>query len=457
MKYNNRKFYFQWFGIGIVITFICVGLGLYISRYLTKHEERNRREIMLSRHEERINEYFKERYEILATLIETKKFTPEEAFRIIDKSQFAPFPEASYLLDKDRKVLDSHISRRWRDRKKKKFQEFRLTTDHYLRIYYYDRPFYRRPGGKDGPVRKEAFLIGLLTVGVSTITGIGLSLMLLTVYLRKKAREAENVMNKIKAGSLSTRFSINQTDEAGLLMLKFNDMADEIENLVKNLKATEESRTKLLQELAHDLRTPVASMKSLQEILFTQEERLSSEEKKHLQNLATKEVAYFQRLVEDLLFLSGVNDPRYSQNMQMVDLTSLLREEMDVFDVGSIHLSFQSTDNNIFIKADPHLLHRLLKNALSNAVRHANSTVSVVLQNLDGKITLKVSDDGKGFKEEDFSTFGEKKFSRELKQDDSNYISVGLGSVIMKKIMSLHNGTLSIKNLHPGAELTLTF
>lgn len=456
MKYNNRKFYFQWFAIGILITFICVGFGLYISHYITQNEERNRRELMQGRHEERINEYFKERFEILSTLIETKKFSPEEAFRIFDKSHIAPFPEASFLLDKNKNVIDSHISRRWRERKKKKFQEFKLTPDRYLRIYYYDRPLFKG-GRKDAPPRRDALLIGLLTVGVSIITGIGLSLVILTWYLRKKAREAENIMNMIKAGSLSTRFSISQTDEAGLLMLKFNEMADQIENLVMNLKATEESRTKLLQELAHDLRTPVASMRSLQEILFTQEDNLSSDEKKHLQNLATREVGYFQRLVEDLLFLSGVNDPRYGQNMQKVNLTSLIREELEVFDVGSISLSFKAPEEEVFINADSHLLHRLLKNALSNAIRHAKTSVLISLQQEGTKILLKVRDDGPGLKEEDFKTFGEKKFSRELRQDESNYISVGLGSVIMKKIMSLHNGSLSIQNTSPGAELTLTF
>lgn len=455
MKYSNRKFYIQFIGIGITISFICLGLGLYISRYLTAEVERNQREVIQRRHEERINEAFMERYETIKTMIESKKFSPEEAFRLMDKSHIAPFPEASYLLDKNQNVIDSHVSRNWRESRRKKYKEFELTPDRYLRIYYHDRPYFRRSNG--GPPRKDAMLMGMLSVGVSVITGIGFSLLLLTIYLRRKAREAEAVMNKIKAGGHSTRFTINQTDEAGLLMLKFNEMADEIENLVKNLKSTEESRTKLLQELAHDLRTPVASLKSIQEILFTKEDQLSPEEKKHLQNLATREVSYFQRLVEDLLFLSGVNDPRYGQNMQEVNLTSLIREELEVFDVGNINITFSPGNEDIFIKADPHLLHRLLKNGLSNAIRFAKTSITISLEHKDGKVALKIKDDGPGFKEDDFKTFGEKKFSRELKEDSSNYISVGLGSVIMKKIMTLHNGTLSIKNTHPGAELTLTF
>jgi K+-sensing histidine kinase KdpD len=234
-------------------------------------------------------------------------------------------------------------------------------------------------------------------------------------------------------------------------MTRFNEMAAEIEKLVTNLRETEEARKKMLQELAHDLRTPVASMKNLQEIIFSKGDILDREKKGQLQNLAMKEVAYFERLVEDLLFLSGVNDPRYSQGRREVLLTNLVEEEAEFFRAGNIRVEC-NLQPDLKVKGEELLLRRLLRNALSNAVRYARNEVFVTLTNTQGGVELRVRDDGPGLSANDLETFGDKKFSRDLTHS-SGHISVGLGSVIMKKIMHLHDGELTIKNSNPGAEI----
>lgn len=450
MKYSNKKFYFQWLGIAIIITLVCVSFGFYVTHLLTSKEKKNQEELWKARQEGKIFGPLRQRIEIMRDLIGTKRFTPEESYSIVDKAHEAPFPEASLLLDENGRVLLSHRSKFYQDGVIDDFKDFKLSPNRTYRIYHEHRG---RMGPKGPP--KELVFIGLAALGVSIVLGIGLSLILLTWAMRRKAQVAEDVMNKIKAGELHTRFPITQQDEAGLLMLKFNDMATQIEGLVKNLKSTEESRTKLLQELAHDLRTPVASMKSIQEILFQKGDELEHGEKIRLQNLAQREVSYFERLVEDLLFLSGVNDPRYTQLFQKLNLTELIEEEIGVFDVGRVNIQFHSR-SPVFLKGDPHLLQRLLKNALSNAVRHADSEVLLELEASNDHVVLKVLDDGPGFKEIDLATFGEKKYSRVLDEKNQN-ISVGLGSVIMKKIMSLHGGSLTVSNRNKGAELKLEF
>ena len=87
------------------------------------------------------------------------------------------------------------------------------------------------------------------------------SMFVLFYSMRSKAHLAAQIINeKMRGGNLSARFPVGKMDEVGQLMLEFNKMADEIQRLVETIKNNEQVRMRRLQELAHDLRTPVASL-----------------------------------------------------------------------------------------------------------------------------------------------------------------------------------------------------
>lgn len=106
-----------------------------------------------------------------------------------------------------------------------------------------------------------------------------------------------------------------------------------------------------------------------------------------------------------------------------------------------------------------HLLRRLLKNVFSNASRFSNKLIEVELTVTEEEIHLSVSDDGPGMDSEMLSSFGEKKFSRQIDPSNKSYISIGLGSVIMKKIMDLHEGSMVAENkVNPsGCKISMSF
>lgn len=458
MKASNRTLYLQWFGVGVFITLVCVVASFYIVHFLSTRDENSRRELMKERQENRLFGPIRHRLEIMNSLIRSQKMTAMEAYQIVDRSMDAPFPEQSQLLNSRKEILASHQSASFKHRPNLQYQDHSLGPAHIYRVHV-DPPLFPPHLGPRGPIPRRlppgAILVLSITTVVAIAVGTALSLVLLTLYLRKRARQVEVVLAKIKAGDLHARFEIEGTDEAGLLMVRFNEMADDIEKLVTSLRMTEESRKKMLQELAHDLRTPVASVKNLQELLFTKADLLDGEKKEHLQSLAMKEVNYFERLVEDLLFLSGVNDPRYQQERRRVDLARLIHDEISYFQIGAKKVELH-TDNGCFVTGDEILLRRLVRNALTNASKFSRSRVVVRVEHSGKSIVVRVIDDGPGIAESELATFGDKKFSRAL-DSVSGHISVGLGSVIMKKIMVLHDGTLEIKNLSPGMELKLTF
>jgi K+-sensing histidine kinase KdpD len=108
------------------------------------------------------------------------------------------------------------------------------------------------------------------------------------------------------------------------------------------------------------------------------------------------------------------------------------------------------------------LLSRALRNALENAFSFATSKVIIEIRHERSFIIIDILDDGPGLSEEQLNQFGKKRISRSIqRQQKQNRISVGLGSVIMAQVSTIHGGTVEIVNLKVqdqviGAQLTFT-
>lgn len=283
--------------------------------------------------------------------------------------------------------------------------------------------------------------------------------------LRAKAKLAEDVISDMRKGNLKARFPISHSDEVGQIMISFNKMADEIEYLVESLRKTESSRRDLLRELAHDLRTPIASMRTLLETIFENQDRLSPEKMKEILKTALQEINYFSNLVDDLLFLGRVEEPGYRVSHESCDLAELIRDEVSAVSGRSANVDckFEIPDSVPF-KGDAQLLKRLLRNGLENAISYARSEVKVSLEQQDHKLVMSIDDDGAGFSENALKSFGHKKFSREFFNEGAKgkRISIGLGSVIMKSIVDVHRGEITAENrrnegLVTGARIKVIF
>src|SRR5262249_29829208 len=155
-----------------------------------------------------------------------------------------------------------------------------------------------------------------------------------------------------------------------------------------------------LQELAHDLRTPVASLKNLLETLHLRKQTLSESHREELTDWSLKEVEYFEHLVEDLLFLAQVTEPKYHASKAAVDLTDLLSEELDRVETRSRAIGKNLEIKRLFsaevtLVGDAHLLRRLLRNGLENAASFARSWISVEIQDGGAEFSVIIQDDGK--------------------------------------------------------------
>jgi signal transduction histidine kinase len=299
-------------------------------------------------------------------------------------------------------------------------------------------------------------LITVCSLVVFVLVGIGFSLYLIFSSIRQKIGLADKVISELQGGNLKARIPIKRMDELGLAMSRFNKMAEEIERLVDRLHRVEKSRITLLQDLTHDLRTPVASLKNL--LATIEKKSLESDQtvRSELLSISRREVDYFERLVEDLLVLAQISEPRYQASQDSISVTELIDDESQnltakgaLFHEKTVEILHSKI---AFVSGDGHLLRRLFRNALENALSFAKSRIAVSVEIQGGNsVKILIQDDGVGFSETALKGFGERKVSRMMEPTKGNRLSVGLGSVIMKTVTEIHSGKLSARNRLDGS------
>lgn len=311
------------------------------------------------------------------------------------------------------------------------------------------------PDPRRGPAPPPSFMRlfspAFFTLVFTVLAGIAMALFLIFRSLREHVRVADEVIGELQAGNLKARFPIRSGDEIGSAMARFNRMAEEIEQLVLRLQAAEASRNFLLQELTHDLRTPVAALRSLLDTIFA--EAQMKDPIKELTDLAGKEIEYISRLVEDLLLLSQVSEPKYKPATRPLDILELLQEEGEALALrrgGEVSFSWDSDLQEALVVGDEHLLRRLARNALENAFSFAKGEVRAKAIHEAGQLVVTIRDDGPGFDADALARFGERRMQRAINKNHGGRLSLGLGSVIMKAVVTLHRGHLQVKNLAGG-------
>ena len=315
------------------------------------------------------------------------------------------------------------------------------------------RPFF-------GPLLFTQAILTFATVAAALFFSLSLTFF----YLRRKSHEARAVLLRLEQGDLKARFEIQRFDEFGGLLLDFNRMASEIERLVARVRSVETARKNLLQELGHDLRTPLTSLVTSFEMLKRHFDKMSTHDRDDIFQVLSAEVEYFKDLLEKLMTIASLDEPHYKKSAERIDLTELLEQEIKARqNSGENKLKWRlisKSNDPSQISGDPHLILRLFKNGLDNAARYAKTEVRVAIATHGEKIGVVISDDGPGLSESDLASFAKRREQRTLREGKGVNYSLGLGSVIMKTIAELHDGQIEVENRFSeakilGAQLTI--
>jgi K+-sensing histidine kinase KdpD len=243
------------------------------------------------------------------------------------------------------------------------------------------------------------------------------------------------------------------------LSLDFNQMAEQVESLLRIRGDLERSRVRLFRELAHDVRTPLTSIRAASDALAENLEGLQPAQRLELAKAIQSESIYLAHLVSDLHYVSEHSTS--SQERVRVDLRKLVEETIEKRRVRrsapALQWSHFTGHVEVLYLADPTHCTRLLTNLLDNAERFARTRVEVRLETDGRAIRLSVLDDGPGMAPEAIEDYGTARSVRSQSALDPT-ARWGLGSAIVRSIVEGWQGSLELKNGEwGGLEVTVIF
>jgi two-component system sensor histidine kinase CpxA len=281
------------------------------------------------------------------------------------------------------------------------------------------------------------------------IAAVALLCWLLAIGIVRPLREVAAAVNRFGRGDLATRVPVDRNDEIGHLAGAFNDMAGRIATLL-----TAERR--LLQDISHELRSPLARLNIGIELARTAEDRDAAALR------LQREVDRLTVLVGSLLEVTRLEGDPESRRSEEVRVGEILRDVVQSCTVEAESKRCRLVVNERSertLNGDPELLRRALENVVRNAIRYAPPETDVELRTEDGPsgVVITVRDAGTGVPDELLTRLVQPFFRVEEARDYSPSGGVGLGLSIAHRAMQLHHGTLVAENAHPGLRVTLTF
>jgi signal transduction histidine kinase len=293
-------------------------------------------------------------------------------------------------------------------------------------------------------VRTSLAWAALLAALLSLALGVLVS-RLLTAPLARLTRAAQ----AIAGGDLSQRVSVRGKDEIGELGAAFNEMT-------ASLAEAETLRKNLVADVSHELRTPLSIVQgSLQAIL----EGVYPLEMAQVASIYD-ETRLLTHLVDDLHDLALADAGQLRLEWLPVNVSELAQTAVGQFgpisEAAGVKLELATDGNVPQVTGDADRLAQVLRNLLSNALRHTPSGGEVTLRvrGSEGQAQIQVADTGSGISPEDLPHVFDR-FYRGDKSRSRRGGGVGLGLAIARQLIAAHGGEIGVTS-SPGQGTTFT-
>ena len=286
--------------------------------------------------------------------------------------------------------------------------------------------------------------------GIETATIINQKLDIPIIYTTAYADEEtlERAENTGSYGYLLKPFKERELHATIKIALSKHQETVKMQQELAFFAAKSENESRFLAMVYHDLNTPLTTIQLSAEMLedcdFSGRILTASKTVERIKKAAIN----MSELLEDILMIAKADSGKILLNLKsvnLVDLCYLILDDMQPIATQKHVINFRNQQKLLYANVDAKLLHHLLTNLLSNAIKYSpnGGEVSLELSSQSQQVIFCIRDEGIGMTAEDIGKLFQK-FERG--GNVSNIKGSGLGLCIVKHIVDLHGGTISVES-----------
>lgn len=293
------------------------------------------------------------------------------------------------------------------------------------------------------PIMYNIILLGVF------MTGIIVFIISFIIVTNKEIRYIKYISENVRiiaTKELGSTLKVEGNDELAELSRNINSMSMQLKEKFEHEREIENTKTELITNVSHDLRTPLTAIIGYLDILTNGKYKGEEEEKEYL-NSTYKLSVKLKTLIDELFEYTKLSSSDISLELVETDICSILMqilgEYVPVFEAKGLRVITDFDDARLLVKIDVEKIVRVFDNILGNAEKYSTKPSDIIVKAYNNKdnVMISISNKGEDIKKDRLNKIFEK-FYRMDNSRSSKVEGSGLGLAISKKIVELHNGQI---------------
>jgi len=309
------------------------------------------------------------------------------------------------------------------------------------------------------------FMINLIILSVVVRWKLALFMIIVGIFSTAKCFEIYSGSDITFSGLLSLRFEVTyslllmssilvvffkpQQERQELVEAKIGLLGEQIDDRDDELKRSMRIKNEFLNNISHEVRTPITGIASLSQSLYDAYDSLSEAQRRE----ATKNIAQNSQrlysLIENILDISKLASVNYKLNKTEVNLSALVRQRIDI--CSKIYLEnkelefIRDIENNLLVKCDEHYIQSTIDNLIINAIKYSKGgRITVSLKRDDAQANFRIQDEGIGIPKLELKNIFDPFVVSSRTYSPAG--GRGIGLTLCKKAIELHGGRIWAKS-----------
>lgn len=289
-------------------------------------------------------------------------------------------------------------------------------------------------------ILKQA-IITIVTVILISILICTLAILRISIKISEPIRVISDYARKIGKGEEVPDVEISSNDEIGMLASSFNEMKKEI-------SVAEQMRREIVANVSHELRTPLTSIIGF--IKGILDGVISKEDENKYLSIAYDEANRLKELTKDIVDIAKLesgNTKLYREDFVLNNLVEDVYVELEeLIKEKNLEFILDEKDKDIMVNADKARIRQVLINVINNSMKFTNEGyIKIEISKYMNKAKIVISDTGIGIQKDKISYLFNKFYT--ANDYGSATSGAGLGLNIVKNIIDMHNGSITIDSV----------